>query len=86
MDSSNSFPRKMVPAWLEMRSNSLMRALSVAPPRLSKDVVNLTGFPDPPVISDLETRRLAEIGQALLDPLDGKIQSGDNSTTFMPGS
>jgi hypothetical protein len=65
---------------------SLMRALSAAPDHISKDALNLLGFSGGPFEADIETRRLREIGQAFLDLLDGKIQSGPADTSFMPGS
>ena len=44
------------------------------------------GFTDGEFTSDVETRPLIEIGGTFLDFVDGKITSGPDDSTFMPGS
>jgi hypothetical protein len=66
--------------------HSLLEALAAAPSRLGKDVFNLMGFLDGTFTGDVETRRLIEIGGAFLDLMDGKITSGPEDSSFMPGS
>jgi hypothetical protein len=63
---------------------SLLEELTHAPRTLSKDVLNLMGF-ESPFEKDLGTWRLVEVGRALLDLMDGKITSGPEDTSFMPG-
>jgi hypothetical protein len=65
---------------------SLLSSLSAAPPRLSKDVLNLMGFTNGEFTLDPETDWLIEVGQAYLDLLDGKITSDATDSSFMPGS
>ncbi len=66
-------------------AHSLLAALKAAPSHLSKDVLNLMGFSGGTFTTDVETRRLVELGQACLDLLDGKITLGPGDTSFMPG-
>lgn len=65
---------------------SLLGALEAAPSRLGKDVFNLMGFSGGAFTGDVETRRLIEIGVAFLDLMDGRITSGPEDRSFMPGS
>lgn len=66
--------------------HSLLEALAAAPDRLGKEVFNLMGFSGGTFTGDIETRRLIEIGGAFLDLIDGKITSGPEDSSFMPGS
>jgi hypothetical protein len=65
--------------------HSLMKALADAPSRLGPEAFNLMGMSGD-FTSDMETRRLIEVGNAFLDLLEGKIKSGPDDTSFMPGS
>lgn len=64
---------------------SLLQGLEAAPNYLGKDVLNLMGFTGT-FTSNIETRRLVEVGHAFLDLLDGKITADASDTSFMPGS
>jgi hypothetical protein len=64
---------------------SLLAALSTAPSHIDKDALNLMGFSGE-FTADVDTRRLAEVGKAWLDLLDGKITSRAEDASFMPGS
>ena len=66
--------------------DSLLGALGSAPARLSKDVFNLMGITNGVFTADIETWRLAEVGQAYLDLLDGKVLTGPGDAALMPGS
>jgi hypothetical protein len=63
---------------------SLLAALHLAPPHLSKDVLKLMGFAEQ-FTADIETWRLIGVGDAYLALLDGKITAGPSDTSFMPG-
>lgn len=63
---------------------SLLRDLATATNKLDKDVLNLMGFSGT-FVAAVETRRLVEVGRAFLELLDGKITSGPEDTSFMPG-
>jgi hypothetical protein len=65
--------------------HSLLEALTAAPGRLNKDVLNLMGFSGGAFTADIETWRLVEVGHAYLALLDGKITAGPSDTSFMPG-
>jgi hypothetical protein len=65
--------------------HSLLEALSAAPGRLNKDVLNLMGFTGGVFTADVETWRLVEVGHAYLALLDGKIAAGPSDSSFMPG-
>lgn len=64
---------------------SLMRVLKRSPGHLDAETLNLLGM-DARFSSDIEARRLIDVGQAFLDLLDGKIETVVGSTDFMPGS
>lgn len=64
---------------------SLVAALKKTSGRLGKDVFNVLGMTGS-FGSDVETGRLIEVGQAFLDLIDGKVGSGPEDTSFMPGS
>lgn len=64
---------------------SLLKALSKAPPTLDKGVLNVLGM-DGEFGQDFETSGLLQVGQAFLDLVDGKIGSDASDTSFMPGS
>ena len=66
--------------------NSLMEALSDTPEMLDHRTLNLLGFADRQFNSDLESRRLIQVGQAFLALIAGQIQTDASSTEFMPGS
>lgn len=65
---------------------SLLNALEAAPSQLNKDVFNLMGYTGGTYTTDIETRKLIDVGRAFLDLIDGKIESGPDDTSFMPGS
>jgi hypothetical protein len=64
---------------------SLRKALSGAPPKISKDALNLLGFEGFVWVEDFETRRLIEVADAFLELVDGTIKDTARSTNRMPG-
>ncbi len=64
--------------------NSLLEGLKDAPDLLSKDFLNLLGFQSPWTM-DIETARMAEVCQAFLDLIDGKITMEARDMSFKPG-
>lgn len=64
---------------------SLMKALSKAPPALDKGVLNILGI-EGDFGRDFETAALLQVGQAFLDLIDGKIGADASDASFMPGS
>jgi hypothetical protein len=68
-----------------IRSAISSMTCSPAPDRLSSGVLNFMWFAGGNLTKDIDTWRLMEIGQAYLDLLDGKIETGWNDQSFMPG-
>ncbi|MGF1868316.1 hypothetical protein L4D15_24245 [Enterovibrio norvegicus] len=65
--------------------SSLLKELKQAPDELDKDVLNLMGSFSK-FAGNVETFRLVEISQAVLDLIEGKVGTDDASdTSFMPG-
>ena len=65
--------------------NSLIVVLRNAPEQLNKDVLNIMGLGGEFLIN-IETFRLIEISEAMLDLIAGKVGTEDGSdTSFMPG-
>lgn len=65
-------------------TNSLLDALAKSPEILDRGVLNLLGFHHP-WMTDFESWRLIEVGNAFLDLIAGKVESDARSTAFMPG-
>ncbi|WP_299677109.1 hypothetical protein [uncultured Tenacibaculum sp.] len=63
--------------------NSFLFVLKKAPEKLDKNTLNLMGFGEWQF--DVETFRLIEVSQAILDLINEKITNGPEDTTFMPG-
>ena len=64
---------------------SLLGALSKAPPRISAGPLNLMGFSGSDFVRDVDTWRLVEVSKAFLQLLDGRITDTAKSTALMPG-
>ncbi len=64
---------------------SLLAALASGPTHLDKGTLNLMGF-EGEFTSDIETRRLVEVGHAFLGLIDGTVGSHPSDSSFMPGS
>lgn len=65
--------------------DSFLRELNSAPNELDKSVLNLMGISGQ-FVGNIETFRLIEISDAILDLIDGKVGTEDASdTSFMPG-
>ncbi|MCA9177126.1 MAG: hypothetical protein KDB14_21705 [Planctomycetales bacterium] len=65
--------------------HSLLKVLRESPAQLSKDVLNAMGFCGGAFTADIQTWRLVEVSEAVIDLLDGKIGSTASDTSFMPG-
>lgn len=65
--------------------DTMASVFSTAPYRLSSGVLNLMWFTGGNLTKDIDTWRLLEIGQAYLDLIDGKIETGWSNQLFMPG-
>lgn len=65
--------------------HSLLDDLAMSPSQLNKDVLNIMGFDSGTFTSDIETWRLIEVSDAVLNLLDGKVGSAPTDTSFMPG-
>ncbi|MBY0458668.1 MAG: hypothetical protein K2V38_15115 [Gemmataceae bacterium] len=65
--------------------HSLLGELEHAPPELDSGVLNLLGFTNGIFTANIKTRRLIEVGRALLDLLDGKITTGPSDPVSMLG-
>ena len=63
--------------------NSLLSELKKAPDNLDMNVINLMGCGE--WRGNFETYRLVELSEAILDLIDGKVGSGPEDTSFMPG-
>ena len=64
--------------------NSLLSVLRDSPALLNKDVLNLMGFSGH-IEGDIETYRLIEISEAMLNLISGKVGSIASDTSFTPG-
>jgi hypothetical protein len=65
---------------------SLMKALTDGPQLLDHATLNLLGFDGGQFNSDVESKRLIQVGDAFLALIAGQIQTDASSTEFMPGS
>jgi hypothetical protein len=65
---------------------SLEIALEEGPPVLDHGTLNILGFHGRKFTSDIESSRLMEVAGAFRDLINGRIESDDESTEFMPGS
>jgi hypothetical protein len=65
-------------------THSLLNALRRGPARLDHDVLNLLGIDG--FERDINAAQLIEVGEALLDLINGKRFGGPSDTEFMPGS
>ena len=65
--------------------HSLLDALRRGPARLDRGVLNLLGIQGSWDM-DINTAQLIEVGEALLDLVNGKRFGGPSDTEFMPGS
>lgn len=66
--------------------NSLIDRLEKGPEMLDGGTLNLLGIEGGTFTSDIEARRLIEVGNAFLTLIAGEIQADASSTEFMPGS
>ncbi|HXE51928.1 MAG TPA: hypothetical protein VN541_02890 [Tepidisphaeraceae bacterium] len=65
--------------------HSLLHSLEHGPEMINNDALNLLGIEGVRFGSDIEKRRLIEIGNAFLDLIDGKITGTASDTSFVPG-
>lgn len=66
--------------------DSLMKSLGNGPEMLDHGTLNLLGFDGVEFNSDIEAKRLLQVGNAFMGLVAGQIQTDATSTEFMPGS